>query len=165
MHRPHCIVTALAAVWSLIATAGAMADGVPANDDCAAATVIAAVPFSADVDTTPATLAGTDPTLCDGAGQGGHSVWYSFTPAQNGLMRIETFSSNYDTVVGVFEGTCASPVLDACNDDFAGARTSEAFFQAHAATPMLIEVAGFVGTTRPPDNGQLHLSLDRQEYG
>src|SRR6266487_609356 len=52
-----------------------------------------------------------------------HSVWYRYAPASNGWLTIDTFGSNYDTVLEVFTGP-ASPTFAtlssiACNDDSA----------------------------------------------
>lgn len=61
----HAVSFALA--LSCLAIAAARTSAAPSNDDCAAATTISAVPFSADVDTSSATTAAADPVLCGGA--------------------------------------------------------------------------------------------------
>ncbi|MCP4357850.1 MAG: hypothetical protein GY796_07535 [Chloroflexi bacterium] len=52
--------------------------------------------------------------------RGYRTVWYEFTAVTNGLVNISTQTSNYDTVVGVFIGSCSSLTAIACNDDFIG---------------------------------------------
>ena len=52
--------------------------------------------------------------------QGYRTAWYQFVAPNNGTVTIDTVSSNYDTVVGVFTGFCGSLTAVACNDDFNG---------------------------------------------
>ena len=87
-----------------------------ANDDFDTPTEITALPYT---DTIPDTMAAynsfDDPyTSC---GFAGHTVWYQYTPAQNQRLRIDTFGSSFDTIVGVFVGARGSLTQVACNDD------------------------------------------------
>src|SRR5437870_2093012 len=74
----------------------------PANDNFADATVIAAIPFSdGPFSTAGATTEPGEPSPC---GTIGTTVWYSFTPTQNGTIGADTFGSDYDTVLAVYTG-------------------------------------------------------------
>lgn len=48
---------------------------------------------------------------------GGASVWYTFTPSQNGYVTISTSGSTYDTVMSLLTGSPGSFTQVACNDD------------------------------------------------
>lgn len=90
----------------------------PANDTCANAREIDALPFRDVVDTSAATMDPTDPTLSCGAGMDGHSVWYRFTVNVSGQIAVN--AAGYDTVVALHSGSCGSLVERACNDDTFG---------------------------------------------
>jgi len=111
----------------------------PANDSCQSSRVIAALPFSDNLDTTPATSA-ADPVSCSG-GQDSNSVWYSVTAAADTTYGIDSLGSNFDTVLSVYDGSCATPNRVACNDDFAGTR-SLLTFAARSGVTYLIEASG-----------------------
>jgi translation initiation factor IF-1 len=78
------------------------------NDD--EPTVISSLPFSETVDVSEATASSTDPD-CE---QSGHTVWYSYTPADDIRLEVDTSASNWDTVVAVYEGDDLNPVI--CTD-------------------------------------------------
>jgi hypothetical protein len=63
----------------------------PSNDDFANATVITALPFSSTVGITEATTETGEPI--DSLYYQGRSVWYSFTPAADAVVRIDPGSS------------------------------------------------------------------------
>ena len=74
----------------------ALAQPVPPNDNFSG-TAFAAVPYSDTQDTTDATTEAGEPApVC--AASFGHSVWYNFTPAASGTYRVDTLSSDFDTV-------------------------------------------------------------------
>ncbi|HWL93854.1 MAG TPA: S8 family serine peptidase [Phycisphaerae bacterium] len=62
-----------------------------------------------------------------------NSVWYSYTPPANGVIDLNTWGSNYDTVLSVFNGCGIYVGTDqfffatqlGCNDDTAGTLQSE----------------------------------------
>jgi hypothetical protein len=67
-----------------------------------------------------------------------HSVWYKYAPAASGFLSIDTFTSNYDTVLEVFTGpaspTFATLTSIACNDDSGSTTQSALTFQATTGT-------------------------------
>jgi hypothetical protein len=73
----------------------------PANDDFDSATVIGALPFSDSTSTVDATVAADDP-FCNSSE---HTVWYSFTPTRDGLIRADTVGSDHDTNLAVYTGS------------------------------------------------------------
>lgn len=86
------------------------------NDRCDGATLLqSGVPVI--LSTADATDA-TDPEPTCGAAFGS-GVWFRFTPASNGLVRVSTCGSTFDTVLQVYTGNCNSltPMTGACNDN------------------------------------------------
>jgi len=120
----------------------------PANDNCTAPAVIAALPYSDTQDTTAATTEPSDPTpSCGSFTQESRSVWYSFTPTSAGTVTATTFASNYDTVLSAYTGTCGLETLvevqGSCSDDVDQDTWSQRTFAVTANTPYLFEVASF----------------------
>src|SRR3712207_847829 len=77
----------------------------PNNDDFDSATIISSLPFSNSINTVEATTAADDP-FCAG---NGHTVWYSFTPDEDGevnaFLEANTVGSDYDTTLSVYTGS------------------------------------------------------------
>ncbi len=88
----------------------------PPNDDIADAIVISSLPFSDSQDTSGATIGPDEEWAeCDGGMQG--TVWYSYTPPADGAIAIDTYGSDYDTVLSVWTGEPDSLMEGICNDD------------------------------------------------
>ena len=117
------------------------------NDTCASPRAVASLPFSEDLNTSSATPSGDDPVSCSG-GSDSASVWYSLTTNIDTTIGIDTAGSDYDTVLSVYTGVCASLARVACSDDFgdsiSSANRSVLTFAASAGTTYLIEVSGKV---------------------
>ncbi|MFN5944416.1 MAG: S8 family peptidase [Phycisphaerae bacterium] len=73
---------------------------------------------------------GATASLCEGPISCGamldRSVWYRLTPDDDVLLTLNTFNSNYDTVINIFRGplapislngNCINPAYVTCNDD------------------------------------------------
>lgn len=74
--------------------------------------------------TSNATTGEDDPVLkCIGA-IGNKSVWYKFVPQTSGFINLDTIGSNYDTVLGVYQGERGALFSLACNDDGGGHKAS-----------------------------------------
>src|SRR5882724_1997757 len=90
---------ALGLIWFL--SIGGWLYAQPANDQCSGAIPLTTgVPFT--MNTTDATDGG-DPLPACGPSFGG-GVWFSFTPASNGLISVTTCGSSFETVVQVYSG-------------------------------------------------------------
>lgn len=89
---------------------GAIAGAQPANDDCASATVIGALPFTDTVDTTLATTeAGDPPSTCRGGAQGPHNVWYRWTaPAVDSILNVHADQSDHFPGWTAYSGACGA---------------------------------------------------------
>jgi len=73
----------------------------PPNDDVAHATVVGTLPFSATLDTRGATPAADDPGPCIGNAGPVSTVWYSFTPAEDTRVTVDTTGSDYFNLISV----------------------------------------------------------------
>jgi hypothetical protein len=134
--------TLLALGIGLLAVASATAQ--PANDACGSATPIAALPFTASVDTTAATDDPADPFPSCSFG-GLNTVWFTYTPSKGTTLLLDTNGSDYTTSISVFIGGCATPTEIACqhDDDFDG--TTELIVPVAAGQTVLIFVDGDSG--------------------
>jgi hypothetical protein len=90
------------------------------------------------------------------------SLWWSWTPSVNGLTRIATAGSNFDTLLAVYAGTTFENLVEiVTNDDQVEnfiflSRTSLVSFNAIAGTAYQIVVAGY-----ETEVGNIILSLDQ----
>jgi len=113
---------------------------VPANDNCAAATLLPAGSFQDTYCTITSSLQASEPIEACGVAPRDHSVWYRFVPAASGPITADTFGSDFDTVLSLFSGSCASPVAMLCNDDTEGRQSLLAGVPLTAGTSYLIKV-------------------------
>ena len=129
------------------------ADGTPQDNFADRATISPALPT-----TVLATNADTSKEIGEpnhGGNAGGASVWWSFTPAESGILVVETTGSNFDTLLGVYQGDTVSQLqLVAENDDSSGLQSSVAI-QAEAGQTYAIAVDGYAGAT-----GSISLGLE-----
>ena len=127
----------------------------PANDDLSSAFTVF---YSGST-----TGTNVDATLETGEPAGGSSssqstVWWTFIAPDDGTMTIDTFSSNFDTVLDVFTGTSLSNlalVPDGHDDDSDGGRQSEVFISVAAGQRYYVRVGGYFGA-----QGNVSLNLD-----
>lgn len=111
----------------------------PSNDLLTEATRIEGIPFNDLVDTRMATTSASDPVHSCTSSQDSRSVWYRLTPPSTGFVTINTYNSDYDTVLAAYDG---SAVEIACNDDQGGVQ-SEIQFLAVAGMTYWIEATGY----------------------
>lgn len=88
----------------------------PANDACSGAIVIAVNNFTNAQSTTNATT-GSDPSPTCVGGAFGKGVWYAFTPVVSGTLITDTLGSSFDTVLGIYSGSCGALTQIGCDDD------------------------------------------------
>ena len=109
--------------FALMLTWGHATAAPPPNDDIADAILIGELPFIHQVDTTDATIEGTDPfKSCKGSPKSGeysHSVWYSYFATENTILKLTTGGSDYNTTIAVFEVSKGFFEVG-CNDDSTG---------------------------------------------
>lgn len=110
-----------------------------------------------------ATPAADDPVLACQWGnpaspRGFRTVWYKLFAPVDGRVVIDTFNSNYDTVIGVFRGECGALVPLSCNDDHNGF-SSQVTFSITAGETYYIEVADRNPSLPQPAHMQLSALL------
>ena len=130
----------------------------PGNDDLAAASGVAAIPFADALDTTEATTEAGEPVDADETcPPRGSTVWYALTLPASGDVRIDTAGSDYDTTLAVYTGTGYGDLsLVDCNDDTFFGLQAALTISAGANVTYLIQVGSFGGD----GGGQLQLTID-----
>jgi Ca2+-binding RTX toxin-like protein len=149
-------------LFLLPGTAGAGL-GAPANDLFADATAVTEpLPFTDSVDTSSATLEDGEPALEDvNCGFGvDKTVWYSYVPSADVIVSANTFGSDFDTVLGVWEGTdLGSLDLVGCVDDTRDLQSSVVFL-AEMGVEYRIQIGGYAG-----DSGSLEFKVRETAAG
>ena len=94
-------------------------------------------------------LATKEPGEPDHAGDpGGKSVWFAWTAPSSGLWTFDTSGSSFDTLLAIYTGiTVGNLTVVASDDDWAGAVTSQASFNAIGGTTYRIAVDGYAGAS------------------
>jgi len=144
-------ITVVTLSISLLGLFAGTALAIPPNDNFAAPTVITALPFSDSVDNTTATTEPGEPQLCVFSPQ---TVWYSFTPTADAVVRADMAGSSFfDTALNVYQAVGSG--FGGLN--FLGCATfsgSSIAFRVHAgATYYLQTGSAFTG------GGDLHVNL------
>ncbi len=133
-----------------------ISDGLPLvpNDLCDSAIAIAA---GGDYQGTTLEATGAIETTC--ADNDTQDVWYSYTPAADGLVNITLANSDFDTTLAVYD-SCNTEEL-ACNDDFGHPDIdSQVALYMTEGTIYLIRVAGYDG-----QGGDFTLSINDDPPG
>ncbi|HEX9676450.1 MAG TPA: Ig-like domain-containing protein, partial [Anaerolineales bacterium] len=153
---PTAFLEAGTTYWLEVAHRGEAAGGLleidlllvppPANDDFDDASLIPDLPFSElRNDTRGATVAADDPEPSCGAANPqtqSNTVWYAFTPAQDGAVMLHSDLSSYETLAAVWTGTRGSLDELACAHD-PGAVDPFLEFPVQAGVTHFIELAQF----------------------
>ena len=151
--------------FALMLTWGHATAAAPPNDDIADAIPILELPFIHQVDTTDATIEGTDPfTSCKGSPKSGeysHSVWYSYIPTFDMTLKLTTGGSDYDTTIAVFEDDSEGLFEVGCNDDSTGPG-----LQSYLKVDVFLGIEYFikVSSWRETDGGKLRFIVQLQDW-
>lgn len=113
----------------------------PPNDARAGATAIQDLPFEGSQATMNAT---TEPGEARPCGSIGSTVWFSFTPDEPRTVQADTYGSDYDTALAVYEQ--GSDEALACNDDADGTQAA-VHVDLESGTTYEFQVGGFRGAT------------------
>jgi uncharacterized repeat protein (TIGR01451 family) len=125
------------------------------NDDVSNATLISAIPYAASESTIAATSNPGDPLhSCTGSPDSA-TVWYRVVPTVTGTLYVNTFGSNYDTVLAAYTGTTSPGPELACNDEANGTSQSSIVLSVTAGQSYLIEASAYRSST----GGNLVLSV------
>ena len=122
-------------------------DAAPAADMCADATPLV-LSFARPADgsgtvTNLFTQEATDPMLSCQFGsptspQGYRTAWYELTPGDTSVVTITTAGTDYDTVLGVFAGSCDAPLEIACSDDINSFQSRLSFLAIRGRTYYIV---------------------------
>jgi hypothetical protein len=136
------IISAAAAclLAALLCTPAAVA-APPPNDAFAAAEPLAGVPVSVDGTNAEATVEPGEPYADEFVGA---SVWYTWTAPAPGAYQLDTCSSDFDTVLGVYTGDTVAGLSTVAFSDDSCDRGSRVWVRAAGAV-YRIAVAGFEG--------------------
>jgi hypothetical protein len=125
------------------------------NDEIAGAILVSGLPHHTTEDTRTATTNPSDPVhTCATGTQDSNSVWFRYVASFTGTLRVDTFTSNYDTVLTAYAGTTSVGPELACNDDTNG-QQSEIRFDVSSGETYLIEVSDY----STPNGGTLMLTV------
>jgi hypothetical protein len=121
----------------------------PANNDFANAYILSGASDSRTNDTNVAANLQTGEANTVAGQSAGASVWYKWTPPQSIAVTIDTATSDFNTLLGVYTGNAVNSLTPiASNDDVApGIHTSKVAFQVIAGTAYWIRVDGLLGAT------------------
>lgn len=111
-------------------------DAAPAADTCGGATALE-LSFARTADgsgtlTNAFTQEATDPVLSCAFGQptspsGYRTAWHRLVAGDTGVVTISTEGSNYDTILGIYEGACEALRALSCADDTLGLLSKTTF--------------------------------------
>ncbi len=131
----------------------------PPNDNFANAAVLNSSGGTATATTTGATKELGEPITA--GDDGGASVWWRFTPSASAVVTVDTCTSNFDTLLGVYTGgsVAALSVVASSDDSVVCGSTStqsRVTFNAVSGRQYSIVVDGFGGAT---GTAVLHVAL------
>lgn len=113
----------------------------PGNDAFASAMTAATLPFQYSAANTSATIEPSEPQPCI---ESLRTVWYRFTAPASGVYEVDTFGSDFDTVLAVYTGsTLPSLSLVDCNDDTLSSIRSRVQFQAVGGVTYMVQAGGW----------------------
>ncbi len=79
--------------------------------------------------------------------EGGHSLWWDYTPATDGLLLVSTTGSSFDTLLAVYTGTKVSALTPVASNDDDPNGGSSVLVSVKGGTTYHIAVDGFGGAT------------------
>lgn len=140
VRRRMAMTMVAVAAWGVILPGVAQAEP-PTNDDFDASVVVTELPFTQTLDTTQATRAYDDPSSCQYGYLVG-SVWFSYTPTEDMMLRATTAGSTYVTQVATFTGDRGALArVPACTTGSSTGTTIT--FPARAGTTYHVMVAAY----------------------
>jgi Ca2+-binding RTX toxin-like protein len=163
--RSFLTVFTIVAATVLMLVLPSWASAAPANDNFADAQTISGQTASVDGTNVGATLESGDPTSVGWWPfyvQTSHTVWYRWTAPFSGPARIDTCTSDFDTILGVYTGSALGSLTEvASSDDECGSgHGSEVSFQARENTTYQILVDGWRSDDGVDDGRQGTFTLE-----
>jgi hypothetical protein len=139
----------LAAIAALYGGVAPPSPSRPANDNFSDGTLISGISGSVQGSNVSSTGETNEPSGVSAGSETPYtSVWWSWTPLVDGTVVIDTNSSNFDTVMGVYTGSSVGSLTAVAADDDSGDTSSSLVsFTARANTTYRIQVRGFARAT------------------
>ncbi len=132
----------------------------PQPDECSTAPEITSFPSTHLLNVQTATTSFDDPFASCVYEQGENSVFYRYTAPADGVLSVDTFGSDYEAGLAVFNGGCGDLQEIACND-YAGDRgDAQLGVGVHAGETYTIEVTSEFGLYEEDNEGHLRLNFD-----
>ena len=120
----------------------------PVSSDTFPGLLISDLSFQHSMDTVGTTLESGEPRTCQGDEFIGATVWYEYTAQRDMALSADTFGSDFDTILAVYESAGPdAPVLIRCNDDSLETIQSAFTFMASAGETYYFQAGGFQGET------------------
>ena len=117
----------------------------PANDAFADAVVLDGREGTVEATSVGATKESGEPRHAGNAG--GASVWWSWTPAEAGEVTFDTFGSDFDTLLAVYQGSAVDALSVVASNDDTDGRQSQVRFEAEEDATYYVAVDGFGGAS------------------
>src|SRR3990167_8446317 len=125
--------------WCCIFIFSSLVLAQPPNNLCSTAVTISDLPFTYNGATTGA----SKEHICNNQYSAG-DVWFSFLPTSSVYVHVDLCSANYDSVIYLVSGSCASYTCISSNDDgCASGYGSRLYFPLTAGTRYFIIVSGY----------------------
>ena len=115
----------------------------PANDHINNATEIEDLTGQIEADNSNATKQFGEPLHA--GNRGGASIWYAFTPTENGLLTLSTVRTQFDTLLAIYSGVKPTELITIASNDDSASDTSNSKIEQALETDVryLIAVDGF----------------------
>lgn len=134
----------------------------PPNDACDAAVTLERGLWGYSTEGATASAEGGGGPIPPGCAQFGADIWYRYSPPCSGIVTISTCTSTFDTLLAVYDGTCADLNLIACNDNSdlcgMGSEGSRVTFDAQFGREYLIRLGSPVGAALTEGPGLLSIT-------
>ena len=160
------------AYWVEVSYDGDLTDGIqhfslivttqPDNDDFDERIVLDGASGQTHASNADATKEEGEPS--HGYNPGGKSLWWEWTPPFSGQATIDTFGSNFNTLLTVYYGPAVNDLtVKAWSNDAPGTQLSQVTFHAHDFVPYKIAVDGY-RYSGEASSGDVVLNWQVQEY-
>jgi lysophospholipase L1-like esterase len=141
--RKH--LTALALVMLMLGAHATSAQAAGDDDFAASLTTSLYGSFEVMASNAAATKEADEPDHAGNAG--GHSLWWTWEPAADGTITIDTCDSDFDTLLGVYTGDSIGALTEVASNDNGCGTGSTVTFSADASKDYRIAVDGTDGET------------------
>jgi hypothetical protein len=139
----------------------------PANDRCSSATFISILQYEVTQDIREATVAGDEPVPSNAydpedPSTRNHPLWFTYTPSENMVVKFSTLTSDFDSLLSVWTGSCGSFTEVGSNEDFADTYQSQITLNLVGGTTYYVLVTSYDDVSAEPEPINLNLSITQK---